>query len=129
MQDATTGHGASNGPDVLNTIIKNVALLWSDSHSRWLTPNELLTAMGFPVVPSTVDTCLAGLPPTSHRGDSHRVLCSFNRIRPERHRTVVPGQAGNSMSVNVFERWFCRVFPVAGLVGDLEDRWLSSVGL
>ena len=38
-------------------------------------------------------------------------------------------QIGNSMSLNVLERIFCRLLPAAGLSGKIKDRWASGEAL
>lgn len=79
-----------SGRDHLNTIIKNVGLLFSWSHSRWLLPMELLTAMGFPIADEHVQA--AGAP------------CVFSRCKnaPEtRSHRSMSNACGNAIHVNV----------------------------
>jgi hypothetical protein len=54
------GHALKSDKKLLQTVIKNVGLLWGDAvgeqcgfsyGDRWLTPTELLTTQGFPALP------------------------------------------------------------------------------
>lgn len=96
----------SSGP-LLMTTIKNCGLVMSMDHQRWIFAVEHLAAQGFPSTEALLRTCL----------DGDRVeVCSFNvdrtsrltpqkpgkgrrRFIPERTRTAVCGQAGNTMNV------------------------------
>ena len=73
----------------LNCIIRNVGLLYSSAHQRWLLPLELFTAMGFPITPEHVKA--AGLP------------CIFSRCSQipvtRSHRSMTQA-CGNGIHVN-----------------------------
>eukprot|EP00959_Pyramimonas_sp_CCMP1952_P196619 4111173-Pyramimonas_sp.AAC.1 len=69
------------GLQYLQTIIRNVGLLYSEVHHRWMVPLEVLNAQCFPVY-----------------GSAFGEECSFSRPRPTaRKRSHVFAQAGNSM--------------------------------
>ena len=82
-QNPVAGFAVHSSWNALQTLIKNVGIIYSLPHKRFLTPSEGLLAQGFPVLAMA---------------DSARPLCSFNYDRP-RKRTAVLGQAGNSMNV------------------------------
>ena len=46
------GRGASSSSHLLQTITANPSLHYNTDWNRWLTPNELLLAQGFPVLKS-----------------------------------------------------------------------------
>lgn len=76
-------------PSVLQTIIRNVGILWSDVHNRWLTPSEVLQCQGFPM--TTELSCGVA-------------CCSFPKERapfPGRKRAAMLEQSGNSMTTVV----------------------------
>jgi hypothetical protein len=85
MRCITTRHGH------LMTITKNVGIVFSQRHSRWLCATELLTAMGFPVRAEDVRACAD-------------VQCMFSRgaeAAVTRTLCSMKNQCGNSMHVNV----------------------------
>lgn len=84
-QNPEAGFAIHSSWNALQCLIKNVGVIFSMPHRRFLTPLEGLLAQGFPVL---------GLP----RRSSMQMLCSFNADRA-RKRTTVLGQAGNSMNV------------------------------
>ena len=87
-QDPLSGHEMMSMPWCFNTLMHNAGLLFTEAvwPRRFLFPTEILTLMGFPVVPFV-----------SHDGPP---LCSFNLPRT-RHPQRVAEQAGNSMNVLV----------------------------
>mgnify|MGYP002395801129 CR=1 FL=1 len=72
----------------LQTVTRNVGLLWVEKHQRWMTPSELLLSQGFPVMCASVRDM--NLPLTS----------SFQEEVRGRKRAAQAHQAGNSMNVN-----------------------------
>eukprot|EP00974_Lingulodinium_polyedra_P004991 468670-Lingulodinium_polyedra.AAC.1 len=89
-QDADV-HGQQSTETYLNTIIKNVGLLWSTRDKRWIFPSEMLLFQGFAADP---------------RVKVYREPCSFDIERqdlalPGRRRNVILQQCGNSMHVQV----------------------------
>ena len=75
--------------NLLQTLIKNTGLLWSDPHGKWLSGYGCLAAQGFPIHPRhSID------------GD----VCTGFRDRSKvtlEDRTATVGQAGNSMNVTM----------------------------
>ena len=73
--------------DALQTVTKNVGLLWDSSVNRWFLSKELLASQGFPV-PGSVGH---GFP-----------LCSSYQVARQspRSRQATSERAGNSMNVN-----------------------------
>ena len=69
-------------PTILHTVIKNVGLVWDDESGRWFTPSDLLAAQGFRH--SRLDV----------------VTNSFQITAPDRTRSDMVQQMGNSMHVN-----------------------------
>ena len=83
---------------VLGTLVRNVHIMWSDDHGRWLSGRELLLAQAFPTTDETLAFTQEGRP-------TPMPLCSFNLGRvaqglPPRSRVGVVKQAGNSMCTN-----------------------------
>ena len=83
---------------VLSTLVRNVHILWSDCHGRWLSGRELLLAQAFPMTDETLAFTQEGRP-------TPMPLCSFNLGRvaqglPPRSRVGMAKQAGNSMCTN-----------------------------
>lgn len=79
-----------SSPTVLQTIIKSTNLMWSHDHGRWFTPSELLMCQGFPLRAELTNG---------------RAACSFafstsSNMKPRR-RSILLGQAGNTMNVCV----------------------------
>ena len=111
-QNPAAGRATYSRKDVLHTVIANVQLNWSDTHNRWMTARELLSAQGFPVYQKLMDYVCGGQTcPTP--------LCSFNRSRmqsglPSRERRHMSHQAGNSMMVSVVGAvmYWCSVYTV-----------------
>jgi hypothetical protein len=75
---------------VLKTIVRNAGIMYSDTHKRWMTTQDVWTAMGFPID----ETCVDALCGTT---------CQFTRggrRAPGRTRRSQIVQCGNSMHVN-----------------------------
>ncbi len=86
-QMAANDHAVISGDDALQTVTKNVGLLWDSRANRWYLPKELLASQGFPVPGSTRN----GFPP----------CCSYQVDRSvSRSRLAMSERAGNSMNVN-----------------------------
>ena len=86
-QNPEAGFAVHSSWIALQTLIKNVGIIYSLPHKRFLTPTEGLLAQAYPVL---------------SMANSARPLCSFNHERPPkkpRKRTAVLGQAGNTMNV------------------------------
>ena len=91
LQQCPFLHHTSNrgSPSRLHTLFKSMGIVYSLRHGRWLTPNELLSVMLFPVY-----------------GGPWGESCSFARDRmmfnlPPRSRNVMVEQAGNNMNINM----------------------------
>eukprot|EP00959_Pyramimonas_sp_CCMP1952_P256068 5348486-Pyramimonas_sp.AAC.2 len=74
-----------------HTLIKNMGIVFSNAHGRWLTWRELLMLQGFPIYPGAK----VNLEPTVF--DYSRSSVFF----PDRKRNQVLGQVGNTMNLNV----------------------------
>ena len=90
-------------------MIRNVHIIMSPEHRRWLAARELLCSQGFPAFDFLI---IAATAPTNGGGGASScslvpsAVCSFNLSResrccPPRHRTSMSGQAGDSMNVNM----------------------------
>ena len=75
--------------NILQTLIKNMGLLWSDLHGKWLSCYGCLAAQGFPIHPRhTIN------------GDVCTGFRDRSKVTPE-DRTAIVGQAGNSMNITM----------------------------
>ena len=85
-------HRALRSKDgILHTLIRNLGTTWVDHHNRFMAVKELLTAMGYPCLPST-ESAVGG------------AGCSFSSsvTAPQiRCRSTMAQQCGNAMHVNV----------------------------
>jgi hypothetical protein len=75
---------------ILNTIVRNVGIMYSGMHKKWMTTQDLWSSMGFPIDQTSVDA-LCG------------ATCQFTRGAPKplvRTRRSQTCQCGNSMHVN-----------------------------
>ncbi len=103
-QDVHT-HPQRSSEHLLPTIIRNVGILFSPMHKRWLTARELLCVQGFPALNHLLAAATTG--DTSFSLDEARPgtklspVCSFNVANATRQRSSMAGQAGDSMSVNM----------------------------
>ena len=94
---------------VLNTMVRNVHLQWSEFNGRWMSARELFLGQTFPVTQQSLDWLQPGRP------GGAQPLCSFNISRvaamlPPRCRVSMAHQAGNSQCTNVVGAIYMFVF-------------------
>ena len=108
-QDPLVSHCSHSNPWAMQVLIHNYGRLWMQSPRvgprRWLFGTELLTSLGFPVIPFTY-----GL--TTRSELAQLDLCSFSHPNADRDPRHIGAQCGNSMSIPVMSvihnhSWLC----------------------